>query len=224
MALPKIPSYALPTAAELPDNRVQWTLNPQRAAVLVHDLQDYFLAAYGDDSPLRQQLINAVRRILDAAHTADVPVFYTAQPPKQDPQDRGLLTDFWGPGLMDYALAQIDAAIAPQYNDTVLTKWRYDAFERSDFRDQLAQAGRDQLVIVGVYAHIGCTTTAQSAFMKDIHPFVVADAMGDFSRTHHDHALQHVAWQSSQVVTTNYVLDHFSDAADQHTNGEGTHD
>ena len=57
----------------------------------------------------------------------------------------------------------------------------------------LKETGRNQLLITGVYAHIGCMTTATDAFMRDIKPFFIADALADFTREEHLMSLNYVA-------------------------------
>ncbi|MCR3750344.1 isochorismatase family protein [Lentzea californiensis] len=205
MSLPKIKPYPLPTAAELPPGRVAWRPEPSRAALLVHDVQRYFLAPY-QGAPVPEMTAN-IRALLDVARAAGVPVFYTAQPGQQDAADRGLLTEFWGAGIgavidADPSAADVVDDLAPRPGDTVLVKWRYSAFQRSDFAARLAAAGRDQLLITGVYGHIGLQSTAVEAFMRDVRPFLVADAMADFSRERHDQACDYVAQRCGALTTT----------------------
>lgn len=110
---------------------------------------------------------------------------YTAQPANQDPAERALLSDFWGPGLSEETA--IIAPLAPESGDVQLTKWRYSAFKKSPLLDWLRETG-GSVNHYGVYAHIGILSTALDAFMFDIQPFVIGDA-----------------WQISRSVITNSV-------------------
>jgi len=218
MALPKIAPYSYREQEH--QNRVKWRVDPARAALLVHDMQRYFVRAFElerDGQPLPDAQINIaianIRRLLDAAHAANIPVYYTAQPPRQNPADRRLLTDFWGDGLQDDENAQILDELAPTEADTVLTKWRYSAFVRSPLEEQLKDLGRDQLIIGGIYAHIGCLTTALEAFMRDIQPFMVADALADFTAEEHRMACEYASGRCARVLNTAEALEHINAGA-----------
>lgn len=65
MALPEIPPYALPRAEELPANRAPWLPDPDRAVLLVHDMQRYFLRPY---PPGTDPLAGAVANKIGRAH------------------------------------------------------------------------------------------------------------------------------------------------------------
>ena len=218
MALPKIAPYSYREHEH--QNRVNWRVDPARAALLVHDMQRYFVRAFEverDGQPLPDAQINIaianIRRLLDAAHAANIPVYYTAQPPRQNPADRRLLTDFWGDGLQDDENARILDELAPTEADTVLTKWRYSAFVRSPLEEQLKDLGRDQLIIGGIYAHIGCLTTALEAFMRDIQPFMVADALADFTAEEHRMACEYASGRCARVLNTAEVLENINTGA-----------
>ena len=218
MALPKIAPYSYREQEH--QNRVNWRVDPARAALLVHDMQRYFVRAFElerDGQPLPDAQINIaianIRRLLDAAHAANIPVYYTAQPPRQNPADRRLLTDFWGDGLQDDENAQILDELAPTEADTVLTKWRYSAFVRSPLEEQLKDLGRDQLIIGGIYAHIGCLTTALEAFMRDIQPFMVADAFADFTEKEHRMACEYASGRCARVLNTAEALENINTGA-----------
>ncbi len=207
MALPAIAPYPLPSADELPANRVNWTVDPARAVLLVHDLQQHFLSAFPAGAQPLTGLLAHTARLTQAARGLGVPVVYSVQRGGQSPQERGLQLDFWGPGVADDPVAlAVPAAVAPQPGDTVLTKWKYSAFVRTELAELLRSTGRDQLVVTGVYAHIGVLMSACDAWMRDIRAFVVADAVADFSRADHDMALRWAAGRCAFVTTTDALL------------------
>lgn len=214
MSIPKLNAYPLPTAEQLPAGKVRWTLEPQRAALLIHDMQQYFLNFWGEDSPLTARVVQNIVRLKQICRQQGIPVFYTAQPQQQSDSDRALLNDMWGPGINQHPEQQkIIPALTPETGDTVLVKWRYSAFVRSDLEQQMKKAGRDQLIVCGVYAHIGCLTTATDAFMRDIQPFMAADALADFSQEEHMMALRYAAGRCGRVATVNQLLAEIAPAA-----------
>ncbi|WP_030606804.1 isochorismatase family protein [Streptomyces sclerotialus] len=207
MALPAIAPYPLPAPDELPANRVSWTVDPSRALLLVHDLQQHFLDAFpAGEQPVTGMLDNTAR-LLAAYRRLGVPVVHSAQRGGQTPEERGLQLDFWGPGVADdpQKLAVPDV-VAPADGDIRLTKWKYSAFVRTELETLMRDSGRDQLVITGVYAHIGVLMSAADAWQRDLQAFVVADAVADFSRADHDMALRWAAGRCAVVTTTDALL------------------
>lgn len=201
MAIQALPSYPMPGQESFPQNKVDWTLEPDRAALLIHDMQQYFIGFYGEQSPLVDQLLANIKRLRAHFKALGAPVIYTAQPKEQSDEDRGLLNDVWGPGLNAHPhLDKIVQAVAPDENDTVLVKWRYSAFKRSPLAQLMKDMGRDQLAICGVYGHIGCLTTTLDAFMQDIKPFVIGDAIADFSLDDHLMTLNYVSRRCGAVI------------------------
>lgn len=206
--LPTVPAYDLPTESEIPASRASWTLAPARAALLVHDMQRYFLRPYDAEAAPIPALIAHVAALIAAARKAGVPVFYTAQTGWQDRRDRGLQADLWGPGMSrDPDHQDIVPDLAPAEDDIVLVKHRYSAFQRSNLETLMRARGRDQLIVCGVYAHIGCQLTAAEAFQRDIEPFFVADALADFSRDKHMAAVAWAAATCAVALSTRQVLE-----------------
>ncbi|CAH1526424.1 enterobactin synthase component B [Vibrio harveyi] len=211
MAIPSISGYSLTKVK--PENRVNWSVEPHRAVLLIHDMQQYFLNFYDADSELIQTLTRNIQEIKQTCIDAGIPVVYTAQPGDQRQEDRALLTDFWGPGLKaDDNFTRISPALAPTEQDTVYTKWRYSAFQRTPLKSMMDETGRDQLIIVGIYAHIGCLQTAAEAFMTDIKAFMVSDAVADFSASDHDMALNYVAGRCGYVLDKQQLLEQVASA------------
>jgi bifunctional isochorismate lyase/aryl carrier protein len=207
MALPKIPPYDLPRAEELPAPRGPWKVETARAALLIHDMQNYFVGAFTPGTPPIAPATGNIARLAAHCREKDVPVFYTAQDGDQDRRDRGLQADLWGPGMRDMPEHQaIVPELAPQPGDFVLVKHRYSAFQRSNLETMMRARGRDQLIVTGIYAHIGCLMTAGEAFQRDIETFFAADALADFSRAEHEMAVKWVAGRCGVPMTADQLV------------------
>ncbi|MEV0374434.1 isochorismatase family protein [Streptomyces sp. NPDC050636] len=201
MGLPVIDSYPMPDRSEIPLPCVPWVIDPARAALLVHDMQNHFVRAFPAGRSPVVELVHNIAVLRELAGLLGMPVAFSAEPAGQQPGQRGLLADVWGPGIGDEPDAAIVETLTPRPGEHLLPNVRHNAFLRSHLGRLLRSTGRDQLIVCGVFAHLGVLLTAADAFMQDIQPFVVADAVADFSAEEHAMALRWAA-RSGAVCTT----------------------
>ncbi|MGW4366490.1 isochorismatase family protein [Nocardia takedensis] len=210
--IPDVISYAMPKSDELPSNMADWKLTAERSALLVHDMQGYFLRSLAAGGAPYAELVDNIVALRAACVRAGVPVCYTVQPGGMTREQRGLLRDFWGVGMSKDAVDRdVVAELAPVPGDRMFTKWRYSAFHASDLLEWLRGGRRDQLIVTGVYAHVGVLATAGEAYAHDIETFLAADAVADFTRADHDFALRYAAARCAVVRTTRELTDALTD-------------
>lgn len=216
MAIPKIAPYRLDDALLPVDGKVDWTIEPKKAVLLVHDMQAYFADFYDcSQEPIATMIAN-LQQLIKNSRACGIPVVYTAQPTNQVPSDRALLTDFWGVGLQDsHQSHHILDDVAPQSNETVYTKWRYSAFQKSTFEADLRAQQKTQIIIAGVYAHIGILSTALEGFMRDFQCFVIEDAVADFSAEEHLWARRWIAGRCGKLFDTTSAIEQINSATTQ---------
>ncbi|WP_031068369.1 isochorismatase family protein [Streptomyces sp. NRRL WC-3742] len=201
--LPFVEPYPLPQPDDLPAPVVGWRADPRRAVLLIHDMQEYFLRPFPVGTSPREPLVRNIARLRDHCAALGVPVAYTAQRGGMTPEERGLLADFWGPGMaLSAEHRRIVAPLEPAAHDWRFTKWRYSAFFRTDLLERMRATGRDQLLLCGVYAQIGVLATAVDAFTHDVQAFLVGDAVADLSAEEHRGALAYAARRCAAVVAT----------------------
>ncbi|AXF85599.1 Isochorismatase [Ephemeroptericola cinctiostellae] len=207
MSIPRISSYPMPSASNVPQAKLNWRCDAKRAVLLIHDMQSYFVNFFDASKSPIPELLSNIARIKSVCKALGVPVVYSAQPAQQSLLERGILQEWWGNGVTAFP-EQVDIVpeLSPSEGDVVLTKWRYSAFSKSTLASDMQAQQRDQLIICGVYAHIGCQTTAVEAFMRDMQVFFVADGVADFSFTQHEEALAYVSRCCGIVQSTAQLL------------------
>jgi isochorismate hydrolase len=190
-----------------PQQNITWQPAADRAALLVHDMQHYFVKVYAGNAQPYQQLIGNIRRLLDAAHAAGIPVLYSGQPGGMTRDQRGLGYDFNGPGMPgDDRERAIARPIEPSGGDTFVTKWRDNAFISSNLEKLIRWHRRDQLIVCGIYAFTGVTVTSAHAYWHDIQPFIISDAVADLTAERHKDALAWSAARTARILTTDATV------------------
>jgi isochorismate hydrolase len=182
---------------------VRWSLDPDRAALLIHDLQDYFVRGFSESAA--SEILDKAKSLRRAFYAVGAPVALSHQSGTMTVKERGLMVDFWGDGLSADEAAWLPS-LTPQPSDWLLDKRRYSAFYKTQLLPLLNSSGRDQLAICGVFGHVGILSTAIDAFSHNIQAFIMADAIGDFSDADHRRTLTQASRTCARVISTTEAL------------------
>ncbi|MFD7033949.1 isochorismatase family protein [Streptomyces sp. NPDC059917] len=196
MELLDITPYPMPTEADLPPSNAASTVDPGRAALLVLGMQPRFLRAFPADTAPGTALRANTRALHAAARAHGIPVVFGRAPAGPDP---GNGAEHHGPG--PYAGAPV-----PERGDHVVAYVRENAFLRSHLGRVLARAGRDQLLLCGLFAAGGVARTAADAREHGFETFVAADAVADAGPRQHRFALRWAATRCGAVRTTRSLI------------------
>lgn len=204
--VPSIAAYEMPGVSYTQENRVAWTLQPTRAALLVHDMQNYWVNRF--ENP--KVLLANCEALLNAARAVGMSIIYSVARREARPEDRGLAYDMWGEGMggdsSDPTDEDVVPLLCPQNGDLVVEKHKYSAFFRTGLEDVLREKGIDQLLVAGVYAHHGCLLSAADAYMRDVKPFFIIDAVADHSEEQHLMTCRIVPSLCGQNVLTQQMI------------------
>ncbi|MGW5638583.1 isochorismatase family protein [Streptomyces sp. NPDC003832] len=210
MTQPPASCYPMPTQASLPADGPRWHLDPGRSVLLVQHLQNYLLRSLREQAPV-PQLLAHVAGLTSSARAAGVPVVYVVRGPGQPAPTR---QDAPGPALPEPPAEPEGRSVAhlvqPQTGDMVFTAKQHSAFARTRLGARLRELGRDQLVLVGALARTDVLLTAADGRKEGLYPFVVADALIDRTRDHHDMAVRRLAGTCAAVTVTDSVVTAFA--------------
>jgi isochorismate hydrolase len=160
----------------------------ERACLLVVDMQERLLPAMTGAEPLLRQAEILIR----AAKRLDLPILASEQYPK-------------GLGSTVPALRDLLGNEIPPYPKT-----HFSCTEDPDIRARLQtlaqECGRDQAVVLGVEAHVCVLQTALGLPRLGLAPFVVGDAVASRQPESRQMALDRMARDGVEIVTTEMVL------------------
>lgn len=191
-----------------PFNQHRMQLNKEKSALLVVDMQKFFLDPASPTFtsggvvilPLLKQLIQAFR-------DANRPVIYTCHVHHPDRIDAGIMGWWWKGMCVEGSVeSKVHDDVAPLQNEKVIFKHRYSAFYNTDLETVLRCLEVEDLVISGIMTNLCCESTARDAYHRDYRVFFLADVTGSVSEEMHLASLLNLAFGFAFVTTAKEIL------------------
>lgn len=157
---------------------------PRKSALLVLDMQEYFLQ---EDShafvPSGPTIVSGINKLLAAFTDKNCPVVFTRH--INTPEDAGMMSKWWY-DLINPKLAHSHNIIFKNIHHSIqINKTQYDAFLHTRLEDILHKLNVTQVIICGVMTHLCCETTARSAFMRGFEVFFTVDGTATYNEELH---------------------------------------
>jgi ureidoacrylate peracid hydrolase len=182
-------------------------LNKSKAALLVIDMQNFFLDPASPTFTCGGlAILPEVKKLISVFRSAGRPVIYTKHVHHPDRIDAGIMEWWWeGMCLEGSPESEIHPALLPNPNEKVITKHRYSAFYNTDLETVLRCMKIEELVISGIMTNMCCESTARDAYYRDYKVYFLADGTGSISEEMHLASLLNLSFGFAYVTTTSHI-------------------
>jgi len=183
-----------------------WTFNTKKSALLVIDMQQYFLDpvshAFIPSSPA---IIPNIKKLQQAFLESKRPVFQTRH--INTPEDAGRMKHWWQDIInADNPFSHLSPHVKIK-GGILFEKSQYDCFYQTQLRQKLLASGIAQLVIAGVMTHLCCESTARSAFINGFEVFFMIDGTATYNREFHLATLINLAHGFATPMLTDELIE-----------------
>lgn len=208
------------TAANLPLKAREWAgrlaegrrknfpLHPERAGLLVVDMQRFFLNPFSPAYlPQARAVMSNVRRLVDAFRKLGRPVFFIRHAHQDVSRDGGLMALWWQKVCLEDSPDSAVSQILGAGEDETFRKCRYSAFSNPELEGALRRRGAEELVVAGIVTNLCVESSVRDAFDLGWRTFVAADATAAHSEEIHVASLKSMAQGFSCVRFTSELLE-----------------
>jgi len=191
-----------------PFNQHKMQLNREKAALLVIDMQRFFLDPASPTFTCGGlAILPTLKRLIGSFRAASRPVIYTRHVHHPDRLDAGIMGWWWeGMCLEGSAESEVHDDLAPLPNEKVILKHRYSTFYNTDLETVLRCLKIEDLVISGIMTNMCCESTARDAYYRDYRVFFLADSTGSINEEMHLASLLNLAFGFAFVTTADAVI------------------
>lgn len=169
---------------EKSSKRHRFTFSPERAALLILDMQKIFL----DESshafvPSAPAIVPKIKRLAQAFSGSNLPIISTRHINSED--NALMMARWWKDVIMESnPLSEIITELVIPKAE-VIKKMQYDSFYKTHLESILRDMGIEKLVVTGVMTHLCCETTVRSAFVRGFVVFIPVDGTATYNEDFH---------------------------------------
>ncbi len=177
---------------------------PEKCALLVIDMQQYFLS-------IAKPVLGNVLAIIEACRSKGMGIIFTRHGHRDISKDGGILAKWWG-DLIEYGSKdwELIKSLAPTGTESILDKNRYSVFKSTGLDESLKSGKIEALIITGVMTNCCCETTARDAFVRDYRVFFISDATATVNDDLHIATLKNLAFGFAHIVSTKQLCRYLS--------------
>lgn len=186
----------------------QMALNKKNAALIVIDMQKYFLNPESAEfTPSGLIILPNIKKLIDYCRKENIPVIFTRHAHHHTETDAGIMKWWWdGMCLENSPESLVYDEIAPNPDERVIVKRRYSAFYNTDLETILRCMNIQDLIISGIMTNMCCESTARDAYFRDYRVFFLADATASITEEMHLASLLNLAFGFAYVTDTSNIL------------------
>lgn len=188
-----------------PERQSQFEYIPRKSALLVLDMQRYFLDENSHAFiPSATAIILGLIKLIAEYRLTDQPVVFTRH--INDDTNAGALARWWCELItIENPLSEIDDRFDVSGSE-IIRKAQYDAFHNTGLEDLLHEKGVSQTVVCGVMTHLCCETTARSAFTRGFEVFFPVDGTATYNEQFHRATLLNLSHGFAELVLVEQLL------------------
>jgi len=191
-----------------------FTVDPRRAALIVIDMQNAFVAEGALlETPGARAMIPSLERLIRFAREQRIPIIWT-QSDHRPPYGGLMLRKFPVIGEQrclwqgDSSFEMYPQMLQPHEGEREyrIVKHKYDAFFETDLDAILRFHKVETVIITGTATNVCCESTARSAFMRDYQVAFPSDANATFDAAMHEATLKNIDLLFGRVMTIAELL------------------
>ncbi len=180
-------------------------LNLKKAALLVLDMQDYFV---NEEShafvPSSINTIAPIQEISKIIQKLGNKIIFSRHLDTEN--ESSTMNRWWKDNIKpENNLSKIAHLLNTQAIE-IIEKSQYSAFYETKLEAILKDNDIEQVIITGVMTHLCCETTARDAFMRGFEVFFVVDATATYTEELHIGALRAISHGFGTCVSTEEII------------------